>query len=406
MNFEPGKWVYVCSNHFVDGEPTSANPNPTLYLRQRDSQKKLPRKRRRLLGEKENEIVEIHSDEEEIDSGSAAACNPSITFEQLTREHDIRFYTGFINGEIFKTLFNHLSFKASSMRYWDGSKKTFESSSYSERLDNLLSSPDINVSALNYSASKPGPSRKLSLETEFFMTLMKLRLDLLQLDLANRFGVGVGKVSQIFITWIKLLSKELGVLVIWPSKDQVRKNLPLCFKKLYPKVRTIIDFTEVFTETPSSLEAHNLLWSDYKHHTTIKFLVCITPNGSISWVSPAYGGRTSDVHIVQTSGFLKMLEPYDQIMADRGFKIKTILALYQCTLAIPPSGAKGVQFTSAQSKETSTVANVRIYVEQAIKNLKDYRILKTELQLLYLPIVDDIIRVCCALHNLKKPLKV
>ena len=100
-----------------------------------------------------------------------------------------------------------------------------------------------------------------------------------------------------------------------------------------------------------------------------------------------------------------MLEPYDQIVADRGFKIKTILAL-QCTLAIPPSGAKGIQFTSAQSKETSTVANVRIYVEQAIKNLKDYRILKTELQLLYLPIVDDIIRVCCALHNLKKPLKV
>ena len=64
-----------------------------------------------------------------------------------------------------------------------------------------------------------------------------------------------------------------------------------------------------------------------------------------------------------------MLEPYDQIMADRGFEIKTILALHQCTLAIPPSGAKGVQFTSVQSKETSTVANVRIYVEQAIKNL-------------------------------------
>ena len=46
--------------------------------------------------------------------------------------------------------------------------------------------------------------------------------------------------------------------------------------------------------------------------------------------------------------FLKILEPYDQIMADRGFKIKTTLAFHQCTLAIPPSGAKGVQFTSAQ----------------------------------------------------------
>ena len=109
-------------------------------------------------------------------------------------------------------------------------KETLESSSYSERLDNLLSSPDINPSALNYSASKPGPSRKLSLETEFFMTLMKLRLDHLQLDLANRFGVGVGKVLQIFITWIKLLSKELGVIQR-PSK----KKSPTLFQEIIPK---------------------------------------------------------------------------------------------------------------------------------------------------------------------------
>ena len=92
-------------------------------------------------------------------------------------------------------------------------------------------------------------------------------------------------------------------------------------------------------------------------------------------------------------------------MADRGFKIKTDLALTQCTLAIPPSAASGCQMVSRDVKETSTVANVCIYVEQVIKNLKDYRILKSEMQLKYLPIVDDVIRTCCALNNLKKPLK-
>ena len=49
---------------------------------------------------------------------------------------------------------------------------------------------------------------------------------------------------------------------------------------------------------------------------------------------------------------------------------------------------------SRDFKETSTVANVHIYVEQVIKNLKDYQILKTEMQLKYLPIVDYIIRTC------------
>ena len=64
---------------------------------------------------------------------------------------------------------------------------------------------------------------------------MKLRLDLLQTDLAYTFNVSPGKVSQIFITWIKLLSKQLDVLIILSSKSQVRKTFPQRFKKLHPK---------------------------------------------------------------------------------------------------------------------------------------------------------------------------
>ena len=104
-------------------------------------------------------------------------------------------------------------------------------------------------------------------------------------------------------------------------------------------------------------------------------------------VSNAYGGRTSDVHIVRNSNFLQFLEPRDEVMADRGFKIKTDLAMYQCTLTIPPSAAAGVQMCNSDVQKTSSIANVRIYVEQAIKRLKDYR-------------------VCSALHNLKEPSKV
>ena len=62
-----------------------------------------------------------------------------------------------------------------------------------------------------------------------------------------------------------------------------RKTLQ-CFKKLYPKVHTIIDCTEIFTETPSSLDSHCLLWSDYKHHTTIKISISVIPNGVIHFL--------------------------------------------------------------------------------------------------------------------------
>ena len=51
----------------------------------------------------------------------------------------------------------------------------------------------------------------------------------------------------------------------------------------------------------------------------MKFLITITPNGGVSQISPLNGGRTSDIHIVRDSGFLDMLEPFDQVMVDRGF---------------------------------------------------------------------------------------
>ena len=93
------------------------------------------------------------------------------------------------------------------------------------------------------------------------------------------------------------MAKELRYLIIWPSKGQVFATLPDAFKKLYPQVRVIIDCTEVYLETPSSLEVQANLWSDYKHHCTTNFLVAITPNGAISWISSTYGGRTSDAYM-------------------------------------------------------------------------------------------------------------
>ena len=91
-------------------------------------------------------------------------------------------------------------------------------------------------------------------------------------------------------------------------------------------------------------------------------------------------------------------------MADRGFKIKTNLALKQCSLSIPSSAAKGSQMVKRDAHNTSNLVNVRIYVEQAIRRLKEFRILKHQQLLLYLPILNDIVRVINGLVNLKRPL--
>ena len=88
-------------------------------------------------------------------------------------------------------------------------------------------------------------------------------------------------------------------------------------------------------------------------------------------------------------------------MADQGFKIKTDLAMKQCILFIPPSAAKGNQ-TFSDVKKTSNIPNIRIYVEQAIKHMKEFHILKTHQLILYLLIFNDIVRVIASFVNFKK----
>lgn len=160
------------------------------------------------------------------------------------------------------------------MQYWRGPKQTTREAPQ----DN--SDPGIGLPKC-----RPGPGRKLDLEQEFFSTIMKLKLDLINEDLAFRFMVSSTTASSVFITWIKLMSKELSVLIIWPSKQQVKNTLPACFKKLYPKVRCIIDCFKCFTETPCGLNLAAAFWSEYKHHHTCKVLVAISPTGAISYVS-------------------------------------------------------------------------------------------------------------------------
>ena len=81
-----------------------------------------------------------------------------------------------------------------------------------------------------------------------------MSLGLLADDLACRFCVSAWKVSQIVITWVTLLSKEIKSLIIWPSWPRIRSTLPDCFKKLYPWVRIIIDYSEIFFDTSISLD--------------------------------------------------------------------------------------------------------------------------------------------------------
>jgi len=173
-------------------------------------------------------------------------------------------------------------------------------------------------------------------------------------------------------------------------------------------VAVILDCFEVFIERPSGLEARAMTWSNYKHHNTVKILLGITPQGVISFVSESWGGRVSDKYLTEHCGLLKKLLPGDVVLTDRGFDIGDSVAVMQTTLNIPAFTKRKSQLSALEVEETRTIANVRIHVERVIGAVcQRFSILQSTLPIHFLsirkgetvPVVDRIVRVCCALNN-------
>ena len=138
------------------------------------------------------------------------------------------------------------------------------------------------------------------------------------------------------------MAERLSPLIRWPHTEEVRTTMPMAFCKFFSKCVCIIDCTEVFIDRPSDLKVRAQTWSNYKQHNTIKFLIAVTPQGTISFVSKAWGGRTSDKYkyITEHYGLFEHLHG-DLILADRGFTIQDTVGLYCVTKVNVPPYTKG-----------------------------------------------------------------
>ena len=237
---------------------------------------------------------------------------------------------------------------------------------------------------------------------ELVLVLMRIKLSLPLQDLAYRFDISVSTASRIFDRWMDVLYTRLNFLIHWRDRDELRKTMPSIFQQNFGnKVAVIID-------RPSSLIARAMTWSNYKHHNTNKFLIGVTPQGSVSFISKAWGGRVSDKHLTENSGILNNVLPVDIVLADRSFNIADSVGFYQAKLHIPSFTKGKKQLTPLEVETTRKIANVRIHVERGIGLVRrKYTILQSTLPIDYvktkegetLSPIDKIATVCCALTN-------
>ena len=257
--------------------------------------------------------------------------------------------------------------------------------------------------------SPPLPERKsISKFQQLLITLMRLRLNLSVQDLAYRFGVHASTVSRVFQTCMHVMYTSMAFLVKWPEREELKMTLPACFREKFSSCAVIIDCFEVFIDRPSCLLARAQTWSSYKHHNTAKFLIGITPQGTVSFISKGWGGRASDKFITEHCGVLNKLLPGDLVLADRGFDIEDSVGLYAARLQIPSFTKGKPQLSALDIETTRSLANVRIHVERVIGTIRQkYAILgHSVIPIHYLmsdgnesSLLDKIAVVCCALTN-------
>ena len=155
--------------------------------------------------------------------------------------------------------------------------------------------------------------------------------------LCDLFGISAGIGSNLFITWVLFLSKELKPLFLpfstlkemegIPRPPTYASNTCLC---------AVIDCTEFYIHKPSLPPSQHRTHSSYKARNTFKLFISFSPVLHINFVSKLYSGCISDKEITSKCGFIEALEPGDHVMADKGFNIQDLLAQYHVRLLAPP----------------------------------------------------------------------
>lgn len=213
-------------------------------------------------------------------------------------------------------------------------------------------------------------------------TLITLRLGLIPSIGIRIFGVRMTKntFSCIVTKTMFLLEVALRLMFPFPSSEEVKSQFMPDepeFQQYVSEhnIRIIIDGTELRHVSPTDTDAQKAFFSIYKNYHTSKYLVGITPNGRIRFVSVGFPGAISDDITVSVSGLTEILEIGDGVLADKGYQCFSYLSKAGAKLITPKRCLKGFLSCSA-AIDTRRIARYRIHIERAINAIKRNLFLK------------------------------
>ncbi|KAK4320932.1 hypothetical protein Pmani_008248 [Petrolisthes manimaculis] len=240
---------------------------------------------------------------------------------------------------------------------------------------------------------------KMDLEDQFFLTIIRLRMNKPTWETAIMFRIHDKEVSNMFITWINFLYFHFKDIDWWPSRDLVQYFSPTDFRKKFSTTRVIIDGTEIPLQKPKKPIAQQATYSTYKNRNTVKALIGVTPGGLISFVSDVFGGATSDRQICERSNLLNKVESGDSIMADKGFNVQDMFIDPNVEINIPEFFRKKTRLSEKSVLKDRKIASKRVHVERLIGLAKTFKMLTSPLSVTDAPLADAIVTSAFFLCN-------
>ena len=81
---------------------------------------------------------------------------------------------------------------------------------------------------------------------------------------------------------------------MFPDRDAFQHLKPNVFK-YFKNIQCSVDCTEFFCEVPCNYAQQGKIYSAYKHHTSMKCLIAVNPNGAACLISHLYEGSIDDI---------------------------------------------------------------------------------------------------------------
>jgi hypothetical protein len=128
----------------------------------------------------------------------------------------------------------------------------------------------------------------------------------------------------------------------------------------------------------------------------VKNVVLVDRHLTIAFLSQTHPGTVHDKRIADATPY--PLPQGSHLLQDLGFLAFTLEGV---VIEMPTKKPKGGQLTAEQKAANQALARRRVTIEHVNSSIKRCRIVKETCRLLHSGVRDQVMEICCALHNFR-----